>query len=254
MPPHPLISASIIGKNAGLMTLGAGMTVMSVMGILSLTGAIQWDFDVWKHLTSASSWIDQIIGVGIIIAAVILTISRIRSFLDSLAMALEKRNLELSHAYAALEEETRKLTMAEEIRKQHEARFNAVVDYMPFVAIQTFDRDGSIISWNRAPEGPFGIGTDEAIGKTWSGLSCPGTRRPFSTAPSRHWTRPTGPANRGSGAIPEKTEQRKSCYRKLFPSPEWAAARNTRAWISTLRNASMPKRKSSLRSGKKRFY
>lgn len=162
----PLISVIIIGRNAGLMTLAAAMVIMSTVAVLAITGYMDWDFDIWKYMVSYSSWIDQIIGVGIIITTILLTISRIHGFLDSSIMALEKRNREIVKAYAALEEETIKLSRAEETRRQHEARFNAVVDYMPYVAIQTCDRDGRVLSWNHATETIFGIEKDDALGRT----------------------------------------------------------------------------------------
>jgi PAS domain S-box-containing protein len=162
----PLISAIIIGRRAGLITLAAAMAIMSAVAVLAMTGAITWDFDIRKYMVSYSSWIDQIIGAGIIIAAILFTISRIHSFLDSSILILEKRNREIGKAYTALEEETFKLCRAEEIRRQHEERFNAVVDYMPYVAIQTYDREGRVLSWNRATETIFGIEKDDALGMT----------------------------------------------------------------------------------------
>jgi PAS domain S-box-containing protein len=162
----PLMSALIMGRRAGFLALAAGLVIMSTAAILTISGKLRWDFDFWKYMLSPSAWLDQIIGVGAIIATILLAISRIHGFLNSSIRILEQRNRELQQTNAALEEETFKLCRAEEIRRQHENRFNAVVDYMPLIAILTSDHAGRIMSWNRAAEALFDISKDEAIGKT----------------------------------------------------------------------------------------
>ncbi|GMV80476.1 MAG: histidine kinase [Planctomycetota bacterium] len=55
---------------------------------------------------------------------------------------------------------------AEQALRESEARLSAIVASTPNVAIQTYDRTGRVLSWNKASEGMFGFGAEEALGRT----------------------------------------------------------------------------------------
>jgi two-component system, cell cycle sensor histidine kinase and response regulator CckA len=55
---------------------------------------------------------------------------------------------------------------AEAALRDSEARFKAIVELTPNVAIQVFDGDARVTGWNRASERMFGFSAEEALGKT----------------------------------------------------------------------------------------
>ncbi|MCW8129676.1 MAG: PAS domain S-box protein [Planctomycetota bacterium] len=56
--------------------------------------------------------------------------------------------------------------MAEEMIQASENRLSAIVENTPNVAIQSYDQDGRVLTWNSASEKMFGFRAREAVGKT----------------------------------------------------------------------------------------
>jgi len=56
--------------------------------------------------------------------------------------------------------------MQERVLRESAERLNTIISHSPSVAIQSYDRDGQIIFWNRASETMFGWSETEAVGKT----------------------------------------------------------------------------------------
>ncbi len=64
------------------------------------------------------------------------------------------------------------LKLQEELRKS-EAKFRNLLDYVPGVAIQGYNRDGTILYWNKASELIYGYSAGEAVGQNVADLVIP---------------------------------------------------------------------------------
>lgn len=72
-----------------------------------------------------------------------------------------------------LQEKLRELLKLQEALQESEARFRTLLEYVPGVAVQGFDADGTVRYWNRASEELFGYHSKEAVGKNLAELIIP---------------------------------------------------------------------------------
>lgn len=72
-----------------------------------------------------------------------------------------------------LQEKLRQLLKLKEALQESEARFRNLLEYVPGVAVQGFEGDGTIRYWNRASEELFGYRSEEAVGKNLADLIIP---------------------------------------------------------------------------------
>ncbi len=68
------------------------------------------------------------------------------------------------HLLSILRDITDQMKVMETIREAQN-RFEMVIEHNPLIAIQGFDRDGTILHWNHASENLYGYFYDEAVGK-----------------------------------------------------------------------------------------
>ncbi len=64
------------------------------------------------------------------------------------------------------------LTLQEELKKS-EAKFRNLLDYVPGMAIQGYDAEGTILYWNKASEEIYGYSLQEAVGRKVEDLIIP---------------------------------------------------------------------------------
>ncbi len=103
---------------------------------------------------------------------------------------------EYGGAFAMLTDITDQKRMDSELREAL-ARFEALIESTPLVAVQGMTRDGTVVLWNRANEVVYGISREQAIGRRVQDLLLdPGDVSDFEASLCRVWDtgQPTPPA------------------------------------------------------------
>nr|WP_245249520.1 PAS domain S-box protein [Methanolinea mesophila] len=114
---------------------------------------------------------------GIILIAVVAERRVVDAQLRKSREDLEKRVQERTEA---LSNDIARREIAEQALKQSERRLSDIIDFIPD-AVLVVDRQGVVITWNRAMEELTGVGADEMIGKGNQEYAIPfyGKRRPI---------------------------------------------------------------------------
>jgi PAS domain S-box-containing protein len=86
--------------------------------------------------------------------------------------------VELRQLVAALNDMETECRQARAARRESEARFRNLLDYVPGVSIQGYTVDGVVRYWNKASEGVYGYTAEEAIGRNLGDLIIPPEVKP----------------------------------------------------------------------------
>ncbi len=142
-----------------------GMTALAVAIVAGLLGLWSFSTDAgWVRLLSASA----LFGLMLIFGVVILAWRRLGRQLDarvgSDALSVAQRRHDLS-----------------------EQRFRMLLESLPKVAVQGYDRDRRVIYWNEASTQLYGYRSDEAMGRPIEELIIPSSMRESVIAAHRAW-------------------------------------------------------------------
>jgi PAS domain S-box-containing protein len=86
---------------------------------------------------------------------------------------LRKKFDEVHMLNLQLQEKIQQLLKLQEALQESEARFRNLLEFVPGVAVQGFEVDGTVRYWNRASEELFGYRSEEAVGKNLAELIIP---------------------------------------------------------------------------------
>ncbi len=138
-------------------------------------------------------------------------------FLDAVDRAYRAGDADRMMMERALELSSQELMQANVDLRNALGRFEAVISHAPFVAIQGFDRSGTILHWNRASEAVYGYSEEEAKGKRMQDTIIKGDAvREFEETLERIWTTgaPTAP---GEWEVRHRSGDMRWLYSTMFP-------------------------------------
>jgi PAS domain S-box-containing protein len=164
----PLIAWGAIrfGRRGGTAAVVA-VSLAALVGTVRGTGPFA-SADVFTALLAVSLFLVAASLTGLVLVALQAEQKRAEAAVRELNAGLEQQVAERT---TAAEAKAVELAWSEAALRESRARLAAVIENVPNVAIQWYDRAGRVVLWNRASAGLFGYPAREAVGKTLDQLT-----------------------------------------------------------------------------------
>lgn len=128
------------------------------------------------------------------VGCMMLTSNRVNAFNDDIILILKEVSLNISQAIVfknkVLDKKRSEMLFQQErvLLRENAKKFRALLDGMPNIAIQGYDKNRKIIYWNQASEMLYGYSVEEALGKKLEELIIPDEIKTDTIEAIRQWS------------------------------------------------------------------